>query len=627
MRNVALALILGLTTACAGLQETSLPTEPPVDTEASLIETALAIHQASLVLDAHADIVLPSTSLAYLGADGLSKVEPAKLGDGGMGAVVMSIAVGPGPRTPEGDMAARAEADEKLAAITALADTSPTMTIATSLGDVIALNESGQTAVILGFQNARSLQGDISALDTFYQAGVRVFGLNHMGHNDFSDSSRPLYNGETRAYEVTEEHGGLSDLGVAAIRRINALGAVVDVSQMSKAATMQAIRLSQTPVIASHSNVRKLSDVSRNLSDEEIDLIGETGGVIHVAAFGAYMVDLSSPDMLSAIIDVRVMAGLPEAYSYPYELYWELETTAEKQAFVSAMRAVIGPGSVERLIDHIDYVVARIGIDHVGIGSDFNHGGGIDGFRDASEALNITIGLVRRGYSEEDIAKIWGGNFMRVFRQAESHGLERAGFADLEGQYQVIGVRSASFVASIAPPELAPEDSPIGKTIGFDRTGLIIEGMDCERWVAEAVSVPADMLNDPMLRDLRLASLGDENSDGDARLSRAYDLSCEGEHFALAYQTGPRTMALTWDNSSAYLILEAPLTAPQISMFQAELKSMKFYAGEATGVLDEATLEGARWYYAYRLRDDEAAIPGRVALTANLLDGLGVLGN
>ncbi len=232
------------------------------DMAAHRMDMARAAHQNSLVLDGHADIVLPSTSLSYQGPDGRSKVAPDKLAAGGVGAVVMAVAVGPGPRTPEGDAAGRAEADAKLAAIRALDVAHESLAIATTPEDVRAIRARGQTAVILGFQNARSLEGDVAALDTFHAAGVRVFGLNHIGHNDFSDSSRPVYDGDTKTYEVEAEHGGLSALGVQAIERINALGGIVDVSQMSKDATLQAIALSTSPVIARHSNVRACRTVS-----------------------------------------------------------------------------------------------------------------------------------------------------------------------------------------------------------------------------------------------------------------------------------------------------------------------------------------------------------------------------
>lgn len=411
---VAIAIAFALS-ACGAQNGAS--TKAP---EADLLARAQQVHAQTLILDAHADIALPSTSTLYLGSDGTSKVSPTKLRKGGVGAVVMSVAVGPGPRTPEGDQLARAEADEKLAAIDALIEQERSaLTLATSAEAVRDAREQGKTAIILGFQNARPLQGDVTTLDGFHAAGVRVFGLNHIGHNDFSDSSRPLFDGETGTYEVEEEHGGLSELGRSAIRRINDLGGLVDISQMSKAATLQAIALSRAPVIASHSNVRALSDVTRNLSDEEIDLIGQKGGVIHIAAFSAYLIDLSDQGLLSSILSVRRQYGLPDAYAYPYELYWEIDDPDRKLAFLADMRTVLGRSSVARMVDHIDYVRDRIGIDHVGIGTDFNHGGGVSDFEEADDALNLTRALIERGYSDSDIEKIWSGNFLRAMAEAE----------------------------------------------------------------------------------------------------------------------------------------------------------------------------------------------------------------
>lgn len=411
-----LALALALS-ACAPPEKPVAEKAPP--TEAELLESARTIHQQSLVVDAHADIVIPSTPANFLSADGLSKVDPTKLKAGNVGAVVMAIAVGPGPRTKAGDKEARAEADEKLAAIQKLAaHNADTVAIAKTAAEIEAVRASGKTALILGFQNARSLQGDVSALDKFYDAGVRVFALNHLAHNDFSDSSRPFHDAATGLYEP-DAHNGLSPLGLAAIDRINALGGVVDVSQASKASTLATIARSKTPVIASHSNVRAISNATRNLSDEEIDRIGETGGVIHVAPFSAYLINFSTPEKLEAIRKARAAAGLPEAYSYPYELYWELPDPVAKEKFTTSIREALGPATVDIMIDHIDYIAKRIGIDHVGIGTDFNHGSGIDGYQDAADSLAVTVGLLRRGYSAEDIQKIWGGNFLRVLRAAE----------------------------------------------------------------------------------------------------------------------------------------------------------------------------------------------------------------
>ncbi len=379
------------------------------------------VHESVLVLDAHADIALPETSPLYLGADGTSKVAIDKLEAGGFDVVIMALAAGPKPRTPVGRAEAAAEVASKLDAIRSLVAAHPDqVTFARSPEQILLAQESGRLAVILGFQNALALEGNLSRIDELYSEGVRVFGLTHMGHNDFSDSSRPLFNGATGEYEATEEHGGLSEIGRQAVQRIDALGGIVDVSQMSRAATLEAIELSDTPIIASHSNAKQLSNVTRNLSNQEIDRIGATGGVIHIAAFSAYLVDLSDPEMLDAIRDVRLAAGLPETYSYPYELYWELKSDEEKLSFLGNMRALVGREDVARMVDHIDYIVDRIGIDHVGIGTDFNHGGGIVGFAEADAAESVTEELLRRGYSPGDVQKIWGGNFMRVFAEATS---------------------------------------------------------------------------------------------------------------------------------------------------------------------------------------------------------------
>lgn len=413
-KTLIVASFAAALSACAqlGLEAPRAPSSTGVSAE--------AVHEASLVLDAHADIVIPSTSKSYQGADGRSKIAPDKLRAGGVDAVVVSAATGPRPRTAAGRAEARAIIDEKLARALEIARATDTITIATFADEILAAKKSGQTAFILGFQNAVALEGKASNLDALYEAGVRVFAFNHIGHNDFSDSSRPIYDGTTKSYEVTEEHGGLSDLGRSAVARINELGGVIDVSQMSKNATLQAATLSKTPVIASHSGARTLSNVTRNLSDEEIDLIGARGGVIHIAVFGAYLVDLSDPALLERIIEVRLRHGLPEAWAYPYELYWELPDKKAQQAFLGEMKATLGTPDLDRLIDHIDYVVKRIGVNHVGIGSDFNHGGGIEGFQEADEAQYVTEALLRRGYPADDIAKIWGDNFIRVMREAEN---------------------------------------------------------------------------------------------------------------------------------------------------------------------------------------------------------------
>ncbi|MGV0033952.1 MAG: dipeptidase [Candidatus Azotimanducaceae bacterium WSBS_2022_MAG_OTU7] len=384
-------------------------------------ESAEEIHQRVLVLDAHADIEISGKESRYAGADGRSQVAPDKLRAGGVDAVVMAVAVGPGPRDAQGYAESRAKADEELAEVIAMAEAaSNNLVLARSVDELESAHNSGKGALILGFQNARILGTDVAALDSFFAKGVRVFALTHMGHNDFADSSRPIYIAEQGAHEPVEEHGGLSALGRAAVKRINKLGGIVDVSQLSQAATLQVLALSNAPVIASHSNVRQLTDASRNLSDQEIDGIGENGGVIHLTPFKGYLFDSADEALDEQIRAARRVAGIEEDYYYPFELYWEIDDTEIQKAFLESVSELLGDGKIDDMLNHLDYVVERIGIDHVGIGTDFNHGSGIEGFGDASEALNVTIALLARGYSAADIEKIWGGNFLRVFREVEN---------------------------------------------------------------------------------------------------------------------------------------------------------------------------------------------------------------
>ena len=409
---VPLLLLVASLVGCSG--------ESNIDQDAALIARAQAIHTSALTLDAHADIEIPGKPSSYAGSDGLSKVAPEKMRAGGLDAVVMALAVGPMPRNTDGYAAAKALTQTKLAAVNALAADATNNTIITlSADELIAAHREGKSALLLGFQNALILGTDVSGIDTLYNSGVRVFALTHMGHNDFADSSRTLFDGDTGTREPDAEHGGLSALGKAAITKINALGGIMDISQLSSQAALQAIELSTTPVIASHSNVRALTSVSRNLSDEEIDRIGETGGVIHVAPFRGYLYDSADPDMDTNIRAVRQESGVDEDYLYPFELYWEIDDIAVKKDFLTRISALLGPIGLDEMLDHVDYIAKRIGVDHVGIGTDFNHGSGIIGFDDASDALNVTVELLKRGYSEDDITKIWGGNFIRVWRAAE----------------------------------------------------------------------------------------------------------------------------------------------------------------------------------------------------------------
>lgn len=348
-----------------------LPLAAPiaVSAQSAPLDQAEQIHRRVLVLDGHADVLLPTTAQSYYLPDGGSRVELARLAQGGVDAIVLSLAVGPGPRDAAGTAAARADVDAKLARIREIAATSGgRIVLAKSATEVEQARAAGKIAVLIGFQNTRSIGRDLSQIDHFYAEGVRIFGFNHAGHNDFSDSSRPQT-------APPSENGGLSDLGRQAVARLNDLGVLIDVSQLSSASLAQVLQLTRVPVAATHSGARGLIDNGRNLSDAELDAIKANGGVVQVTPFTAY-----------------------------------LRTPAD---------AAQGRATIAEFVNHIDYIAKRIGWQHVGIGTDFDHGAGVDGFDSEAEAPNVTRELLRRGYTEEQIAAIWGGNFLRVLRSAE----------------------------------------------------------------------------------------------------------------------------------------------------------------------------------------------------------------
>lgn len=373
---------------------------------------ASEVHAEALVLDGHADVLLPSTPARYALPGGGSRADLPHLTAGGVDAVVFSVAVGPGGRDPAAVAAARVEADAKLARIKAFAATNADrVALAYSPADVERLHGQGKIAVIIGFQNARSIGKDLSQLDAFFGQGARVFALTHAGHNDFADSSRP---GDGPA----AEHGGLSDLGRQAIARLNDLGALIDVSQLSSDALAQVLKLTRAPVAATHSDARALIDNSRNLTDAELDAIKANGGIVQLTPFSAY-VHHTTPAERERIGAIRVRHGLPATF-VGYTDGVSALPESKRDAVTDALAAGQPRGTLSEFVDHLDYVAKRIGWQHVGIGTDFDHGAGVTGFDSEAEAPNVTAELLRRGYSKEQVAAIWGGNFLRAWREAQA---------------------------------------------------------------------------------------------------------------------------------------------------------------------------------------------------------------
>jgi microsomal dipeptidase-like Zn-dependent dipeptidase len=252
--------------------------------------------------------------------------------------------------------------------------------------------------------------------------------LAHNGHSQFADSNT----GENAQDYI---HGGLSDLGRQAVAEMNKWGIIIDVSHPSKDAIMQMLALTRAPLIASHSSARTLTNHSRNLDDEMLLAIKENGGVVQTVAFGSYINEArrvhleegrqSLTESIAASLEIEILppaeiAQLSEAARAAYETSIE-EVNAQVRARVGAeVNATAPPATVSDFVDHIDYMVGLIGEDHVGISSDFDGGGGIEGWNDASETFNVTLELVRRGYTQQQIEKMWSGNLLRVLDEVQA---------------------------------------------------------------------------------------------------------------------------------------------------------------------------------------------------------------
>jgi membrane dipeptidase len=324
------------------------------------------LHDRLLILDTHVDIPWPNGP--DFTADGPRCVDLPKVRRGGVGAVCFAAYVPQGKRDTEGNNEARTRALAMLDAIIAMGQADGAVT-AHTVAAIEAAHRAGRFAVIPAVENGTSLGGDLAVLDDFAARGVRYMTLTHNGHNALADAAIP----RADLGDAPAEHGGLSALGRAAIARMNDLGILIDVSHASKSSMMQAVGLSRTPIVATHSCVRTLCDHPRNLDDEQLAALRDTGGLIQITMVSAFLKRSAKPS------DIGVAA----------------------------------------IADHVDYVAQRIGIDHVGIGTDFDGGGGVAGYMHAGQTPSLTEELIKRGYNEPALAKIWGGNFLRVLRIAE----------------------------------------------------------------------------------------------------------------------------------------------------------------------------------------------------------------
>ena len=334
-----------------------------------LLMSCTDINNSSIItIDTHIDINVENftDSLNYtMNTD--TQFNLPNMSEGGLDVAWLVVYTAQGELNEEGYKAAYNNAISKFDAIDRLVNkyAPDQIELALNSDDVRRILNKDKKVIMIGVENAYSMGLDTSNVRKFWEKGARYVSLTHNGHNQFSDSN-------TGEFDGTSMHNGLSDLGNEVVELLNYYGIMVDISHPSKEAIRQMTELSIAPIIASHSSARALRDHPRNVDDDQLNWIKENGGVIQTTALGFFLTDREDP-----------------------------------------------PADMNDFMDHIDYMVEKIGIDHVGISSDFDGGGGIIGWEDASETMNVTSALRERGYSESEIAKLWGGNLLRVLDEVQ----------------------------------------------------------------------------------------------------------------------------------------------------------------------------------------------------------------
>jgi membrane dipeptidase len=393
--------------------------------DAALVQKARAIHDRVITLDTHADINPDNFTRQRNYTQRLdTQVNLPKMVDGGLDVAFFIVYVGQGPLTPEGYDAAYKQAVAKFDAIHHLTkEIAPgQIELALTAADVPRIAKSGKKVALIGIENGYPIGTDVRRVKEFYDRGGRYLSLAHNGHSQLADSN-------TGERDGTWLHNGLSELGKQVIAEANKWGIMVDVSHPSKAANMQAMALSKAPVIASHSAARALADHSRNLDDEQLEALKKNGGVVQTVAFASYVkiAKPDSPERAAAIQALRKEFALPapgpggggRGGGVNRLTPEQREQYAKRMADIDKRLPGDPRATVADFVNHVDYLVKKIGLDHVGISSDFDGGGGVDGWNGAEETFNVTLELVRRGYTEEQIGKIWSGNLLRVMADVE----------------------------------------------------------------------------------------------------------------------------------------------------------------------------------------------------------------
>jgi membrane dipeptidase len=440
-----------LAAACTSTGQQATPSTRPAAVDDALTAKARAIHQRVMTLDTHVDInpsqFNPKDSVNFAKGVPGRQVDLPKMEAGGYDAVFLAVYQGQGPLDSAGYANAYRAAIAKFDAIHALTEVlAPNRTgLALTAADARRIYASGKKVIFAGIENGYPIGTDITRVKEFYDRGGRYMSLAHNGNSQLSDSNT----GEAQGFLY---NNGLSPLGREVIKEMNKYGMMVDFSHPSKGAMMQMLALSKAPIIGSHSGVRAICNHSRNADDEQLKALAKNGGVIQIVGFAGYVKCDPKRDSArtaetaalnrefgivmpqggrggagrggagaggggrgggrggtNAALD-SILQTFPDARRVEYQ---------RRQQAIAAKYPSTPRANVSDFVDHIDYAVKLIGVDHVGISSDMDGGGGVDGWNSAAETFNVTLELVRRGYTEEQISKIWSGNLLRVLEECE----------------------------------------------------------------------------------------------------------------------------------------------------------------------------------------------------------------
>ena len=374
---------------------------------------------ALVTIDTHVDIPHDYMRVPRFdaGGDSALQVDLGKMRRGGMDAAFFVVYVGQGALTPQGYADAVARAERKYSAIELLLERHPQrIRLARSPAELRANHAQGLLSAAIGIENGYSLGDDLARLDAARARGASYLGLVHSGNNALCSSSAPnLELGEPAHGSAGDP--GMSAFGRAAVARANALGMMVDVSHASDACVRDALAVSKAPLLASHSSARAVTDHPRNLPDDLLRAIAAGGGVVHAVAYKEFVKADPARKAAEAALQ-RDVARLSGDAEYDGDRHDALPAMREGMARIERMHPL---ATLDDYMAHVRHMVKVAGIDHVGLTSDFDGGGGITGWMDASQTGNVSAALRREGFSDADIAKLWGGNLLRVWQAALDH--------------------------------------------------------------------------------------------------------------------------------------------------------------------------------------------------------------